>query len=204
MTFARTALIASAAVLSLSLAACGQSAETEATEAQPMTEPAAAPAANVPTVGGAPMYPNKTIVENASQSADHTTLVAAVTAAGLAETLSGPGPFTVFAPTNAAFAKLPAGAVEGLLKPEAKADLTKVLTYHVVPGDVTAAQLTQQIQAGGGRAELTTVQGGKLIASLEGGSVVITDAKGGKATVTQADVDQSNGVVHVVDTVLMP
>lgn len=155
-------------------------------------------------VGGAEMLPTKTIVENASQSADHTTLVAAVKAAGLVETLSGPGPFTVFAPTNAAFAKLPAGAVDGLLKPAAKADLTKVLTYHVVPGTMTAAQLSAAIKSGNGKAELTTVQGAKLTASEDAGKITLTDSKGGKSVVTQADVTQSNGVVHVVDTVLMP
>jgi uncharacterized surface protein with fasciclin (FAS1) repeats len=155
-------------------------------------------------VGGAEMLPTKTIVENASQSADHTTLVTAVKAAGLVGTLSGAGPFTVFAPTNAAFAKLPAGAVEGLLKPAAKADLTKVLTYHVVPGTMTAVQLTAAIKAGNGKAELTTVQGTKLTATESGGKITLTDLKGGKSTVTQGDVTQSNGVVHVVDAVLMP
>lgn len=155
-------------------------------------------------VGGAEMLPTKTIVENASQSADHTTLVAAVKAAGLVETLSGAGPFTVFAPTNAAFAKLPAGTVDGLLKPAAKTDLAKVLTYHVVPGTMTAAQLSTAIRAGNGKAELTTVQGAKLTASEAAGQVTLTDSKGGKSVVTQADVTQSNGVVHVVDTVLMP
>ena len=155
-------------------------------------------------VGGAEMLPTKTIVENASKSADHTTLVSAVKAAGLVETLSGTGPFTVFAPTNAAFAKLPAGAVDGLLKPAAKADLTKVLTYHVVPGAMTAAQLSAAIKAGNGKAELKTVQGTKLTATEAGGTITLTDAKGGKSVVTQGDVTQSNGVVHVVDTVLMP
>ena len=155
-------------------------------------------------VGGAEMLPSKTIVENASQSADHTTLVAAVKAAGLVETLSGPGPFTVFAPTNAAFAKLPAGTVDGLLKPAAKADLAKVLTYHVVPGTMTAAQLSAAIKEGNGKAELTTVQGEKLTASEDSGKITLTDAKGGKSVVSQADVTQSNGVIHVVDTVLMP
>ena len=155
-------------------------------------------------VGGAEMLPTKTIIENASKSADHTTLVAAVKAAGLVETLSGTGPFTVFAPTNAAFAKLPPGTVDGLLKPAAKADLTSVLTYHVVPGTMTAAQLSAAIKAGNGKAELTTVQGAKLTASEAGGKITLTDSKGGKSVVTQADVKQSNGVVHVVDTVLMP
>ena len=155
-------------------------------------------------VGGAEMLPSKTIVENASKSADHTTLVSAVKAAGLVETLSGAGPFTVFAPTNAAFAKLPAGAVDGLMKPAMKADLKKVLTYHVVAGKLTAADISAKIKAGNGKAELTTVQGEKLTAMESGGKIMLTDAKGGTSTVTQGDVMQSNGVVHVVDTVLMP
>ena len=155
-------------------------------------------------VGGAAMYPTKTIVENAVNSRDHTTLVAAVTAAGLVDTLNGPGPFTVFAPTNAAFAKLPAGTVDTLVMPANKAMLTKILTYHVVAGRVTAADLAAQIRAGGGQARLTTVEGGTLTASMRGGSVILTDEKGGVATVTQADVMQSNGVIHVTDTVSMP
>ena len=157
-----------------------------------------------PIVGGAEMLPSRTIVDNASRSKDHTTLVAAVKAAGLVDTLAGSGPFTVFAPTNAAFAKLPAGAVDGLLKPEAKPALQGVLTYHVVPGRVMAGDLVGLVRAGGGSATLTTVQGGTLTARLSGSSVVLTDAKGGTSTVTQADVTQSNGVVHVVDSVLMP
>ena len=156
------------------------------------------------TVGGAAMYPTKTIVENAVNSPIHTTLVAAVKAAGLVETLSGPGPFTVFAPTDDAFAKLPAGTVETLVEPANKATLTKILTYHVVAGRVTAADLAARIAAGGGKAELTTVEGGKLTASLRGASVILTDEKGGVATVTQADVFQSNGVIHVTDAVSMP
>ena len=155
-------------------------------------------------VGGAEMLPTKTIVENASKSADHTTLVSAVKAAGLVDTLSGAGPFTVFAPTNAAFAKLPAGAVDGLMKPAMKADLKKVLTYHVVAGKLTAADISAKIKAGNGKAELTTVQGEKLTAMESGGKIMLTDAKGGTSTITQGDVMQSNGVVHVVDTVLMP
>ncbi|MGE8136422.1 fasciclin domain-containing protein [Novosphingobium subterraneum] len=155
-------------------------------------------------VGGAAMYPSKTIVENAVNSADHTTLVAAVKAAGLVDTLNGTGPFTVFAPTNAAFAKLPAGTVDTLLKPENKATLTKVLTYHVVPGKVTAAQLVAKIKADGGKTELTTVAGGKLTASLMGDTVMLTDEKGGMAHVTQADVMQKNGVIHVTDAVSLP
>ena len=158
----------------------------------------------VPTVGGAPMYATRNIVENAVNSADHTTLVGAVKAAGLAETLSGPGPFTVFAPTNAAFAKLPAGTVDTLLKPENKAMLQGVLTYHVVPGRMTAADLMAAIRAGGGRATLTTVQGGTLTASMMGDMVMLTDAKGGMAHVTQANVMQSNGVIHVTDSVSLP
>ena len=155
-------------------------------------------------VGGAAMYPSRTIVENAVNSADHTTLVAAVKAAGLVDTFSGAGPFTVFAPTNAAFAKLPAGTVDTLLKPENLTTLQTVLTYHVVPGRVTAADLMQQIKAGGGSARLTTVQGGTLTARMMGGRVMLVDAKGGMAHVTQADVMQSNGVIHVTDSVSLP
>ncbi|MDO9338112.1 MAG: fasciclin domain-containing protein [Caulobacter sp.] len=155
-------------------------------------------------VGGAAMYPTKTIVENAMNSADHTTLVAAVKAAGLVETLSSPGPFTVFAPTNAAFGKLPAGTVETLVKPESKAALTKILTYHVVAGKMSGADIMAAIEAGGGKAMLTTVQGETLTATKTAAGVELTDAKGGKAMVTIADVNQSNGVIHVVDTVLMP
>ena len=156
------------------------------------------------TVGGAAMYANKTIVENAVASPIHTTLVAAVTAAGLVETLSGPGPFTVFAPTDAAFAALPAGTVETLVQPANKAMLTKILTYHVVAGRVAAADVIAMIQAGGGSAAITTVSGDTLTASLRGGSVILTDENGGVATVTQADVFQSNGVIHVTDAVSLP
>ena len=155
-------------------------------------------------VGGAAMYPSRNIVANAVNSKDHTTLVAAVQAAGLVETLSGAGPFTVFAPTNAAFAKLPAGTVETLVKPENKAMLQTILTYHVVPGRVSAADLTRQIRAGGGSARLTTVQGGTLTARMMGSGIVLVDAKGGQAMVTQADVFQSNGVIHVTDSVSIP
>ena len=155
-------------------------------------------------VGGAPMYPTKNIIENAVNSKDHTTLVAAVKAAGLVETLSGPGPFTVFAPTNAAFGKLPAGTVEMLVKPENKATLTKILTYHVVSGKMSSTDIAAAIKAGGGKAMLTTVQGEPLTASMAGRTLVLTDAKGGTSHVTIADVNQSNGVIHVVDTVLMP
>jgi len=157
-----------------------------------------------PDVGGAPMYATKNIVENAVNSQDHTTLVAAVKAAGLVDTLEGPGPFTVFAPTNEAFAKLPAGTVDTLLKPENKDALVKVLTYHVVAGKITAKDLKKQIKAGGGKAVLKTVQGRWLTATLQGGKIVLTDEKGGTSTVTIADVFQSNGVIHVVDSVLLP
>ena len=155
-------------------------------------------------VGGAPMLATKNIVENASNSKDHTTLVAAVKAAGLVDTLEGAGPFTVFAPTNEAFAKLPAGTVDTLLKPENKDKLKGILTYHVVAGKEDAATLVKKIEAGNGKAMLKTVQGEDLTASLDGKDVIITDAKGGKSKVTIADVMQSNGVIHVVDTVLMP
>lgn len=157
-----------------------------------------------PTVGGAAMYPSKNIVENAANSPVHTTLVAAVKAAGLVSTLEGPGPYTVFAPVNSAFDKLPAGTVDTLLKPESKGQLVKILTYHVVSGKVSSRDLVKQIKAGGGKAELKTVEGGTLTATLEGGKVVLTDEKGGTATVTVADVYQSNGVIHVIDAVLMP
>ncbi|WP_380879846.1 fasciclin domain-containing protein [Sphingomonas sp. DBB INV C78] len=157
-----------------------------------------------PMVGGAAMYPTKDIVDNAVNSKDHTTLVAAVKAAGLVDTLKGTGPFTVFAPTNAAFGKLPTGTVDTLVKPENKDQLTSILTYHVVPGRMTAKDIAAAIAAGGGKAELTTVQGEKLWASMMGKTIMLTDAKGGTAHVTQGDVMQSNGVIHVVDTVLMP
>ena len=160
---------------------------------------------NNPVVGGQEMYPTKNIVENAVNSADHTTLVAAVKAAGLVETLEGPGPFTVFAPTNEAFAKLPAGTVDTLLKLENKAILTKVLTYHVVSGRLSASDLKKQIKAGNGKAELTTVEGGKLWASLQDGNhIILKDEKGGTALVTIPNVFQSNGVIHVIDSVVMP
>jgi len=157
-----------------------------------------------PMVGGAAMYPTKTIVQNAVNSADHTTLVAAVKAAGLVDTLSGPGPFTVFAPTNEAFAKLPPEAVPMLLKPDNKQMLVKVLTYHVVAGRLSSADLMADIQAGNGKATLTTVEGEPLIVTSDGQTITLTDAKGDASKITIADVNQSNGVIHVVDTVLMP
>jgi uncharacterized surface protein with fasciclin (FAS1) repeats len=213
----KRALLVLTIASTFALGACSESADTAATAPAPAADaaaPAAAPmepattadaAPQNPMVGGAPMYANKDIIDNAVNSADHTTLVAAVKAAGLVDTLKGPGPLTVFAPTNAAFEKLPAGTVDKLVTPEMKPDLTKVLTYHVVPGKVDAATLTSQIQAGNGSATLTTVQGGTLTASAGAdGNVIVTDAKGNKATVTTADVMQSNGVIHVIDTVLMP
>lgn len=157
-----------------------------------------------PTVGGAAMYKAKNIVENAVNSKDHTTLVAAVKAAGLVDTLASAGPFTVFAPVNSAFDKLPAGTVDTLLKPENKATLTKVLTYHVVAGNMDSKAIVAAIKAGKGKAEFSTVAGGKLWAAMDGKSVIVWDEKGGKAKVTIADVRQSNGVIHVVDSVLLP
>jgi uncharacterized surface protein with fasciclin (FAS1) repeats len=157
------------------------------------------------TVGGAPMYPSKNIIQNAINSKDHTTLVAAVKAAGLVETLEGPGPFTVFAPINGAFAQLPPGTVDNLLKPENKPTLVKILTYHVVPGRLTAAGLMKAVKAGEGMAKLKTVEGEDLIVKEDGpGKLSITDVKGDVAHVTIANVLQSNGVIHVIDTVLMP
>ena len=175
------------------------------TPAEPMPAEAMPAAATNPSVGGASMDATKDIVTNASAAPNLSTLVTAVKAADLVATLQGAGPFTVFAPTDDAFAKLPAGAVDGLLKPEMKADLAAVLTYHVVAGNVDAAALMQQIEAGVGNATLTTVQGATLTATLDGaGGIILTDAKGGTAKVTTADVRQSNGVVHVIDSVLMP
>ena len=190
-------LLLAALVSTSLLGACATSTNT------PMGTPSAMPMA-APMVGGAAMYPSKDIVDNAVNSKDHTTLVAAVKAAGLVETLKSPGPFTVFAPTNASFAALPAGTVDTLLKPENKAMLANVLTSHVVPGRIDAAALAQQIRAGNGRAMLKTASGGTLVATMSGPNVLITDAKGGSATVTIADVYQSNGVIHVVNKVLLP
>ncbi len=216
-------LLAAALLASVALTACQRETPPEtAAVTPPAGAPAPAPTAPMseattagaeadasaqtenPMVGGAPMYADRDIVTNASASQDHTTLVAAVQAAGLVDTLKGPGPFTVFAPTDAAFEKLPAGTVDGLLMPDRKADLAKVLTYHVVPGTIDAAALTQQIRAGGGTAMLETVEGEPLTARADGGTVTLTDAKGNVARVTTADVRQSNGVIHVIDTVLMP
>ena len=161
-------------------------------------------AARNPMVGGAAMYPTKNIVQNAINSKDHTTLVAAVKAAGLVDTLSSKGPFTVFAPTNAAFAKLPAGTVETLVQPENKGTLTTILTYHVVPGRITAGQIASMAAKHHGTATLKTVQGENLMFRKHGHSWQVIDAKGGKANITIANVIQSNGVIHVIDSVLMP
>ena len=189
-----------AALVAVALSACSQMGPQSGAEA-----PASSMAQSDPMVGGAAMYPQKNIIQNAVNSQDHTTLVAAVKAAGLVETLSGPGPFTVFAPTNEAFAMLPPGTVPTLLKPENKAMLTKVLTYHVVSGRMDSKALMAAIEAGGGKAVLTTVAGAPLTATMGGpGTIILTDAKGGTSTVTIADVYQSNGVIHVVDHVLLP
>ncbi len=164
----------------------------------------AAAAQDPVTVGGAPMYPNQNIIENAVNSKDHTTLVAAVKAAGLVDTLQGPGPFTVFAPVNAAFGALPAGTVETLLKPENKDTLTAVLTYHVVPGRFNSQALIRMVKEKNGEAMLKTVQGRELTVTLSGDMITLTDAKGSTARVSIANVSQSNGVIHVIDKVLMP
>jgi uncharacterized surface protein with fasciclin (FAS1) repeats len=191
LTSHRLTLIAAAAALALAAGAAPLAAET-------MSE-------KTVNVGGAPMYPSKNIIQNAVNSKDHTTLVAAVKAAGLVDTLSGAGPFTVFAPTNDAFAKLPAGTVDNLLKPENKATLTKVLTYHVVPGRMNAASLMKAVKDGEGQAKLKTASGDWLIVKQAGpGKLSVTDAKGDVAMVTIGDVMQSNGVIHVIDTVLLP
>lgn len=198
-----TLTVASAALLGL--AACNNTSDADkaATDAAPAET--MAPATTDPVVGGASMSPSDTIVANAAKASNLTTLVSAVQAAGLAETLSGPGPFTVFAPDNAAFEKVPVATREALLAPAGKADLTKILTYHVVPGRLTAADLATQAQANAGKVELTTVQGDTLTVNVNpDGSVTLTDENGGTSRVTQADVLQSNGVVHVIDTVVMP
>jgi len=186
----------------LSLAAAPIALQAQPTPAPaPTTAPAAAPN---PKVGGVDMLDTKTIVDNASVAPNLTTLVAAVKAAGLVETLAGPGPFTVFAPTNDAFGRLAPGTVDALLKPESKPTLTKILTYHVVPGAISGLQLLDMIKAGGGKAVLTTVAGQPLTAELDGGAVKLTDSNGNPAYVEIADVRQSNGVVHVINGVLIP
>lgn len=195
MQMFRTLLIATAA---LPIAACTMMGD------EGMSTASSASAQSTVMVGGAAMYPTRNIVENAVNSADHTTLVAAVKAAGLVDTLASAGPFTVFAPTNAAFDRLPAGTVATLVRPENQAALQKILTYHVVPGRLTAADLMQRVRSGGGMARLTTVQGGTLTARMQGDSLVLVDAMGGVSTITQADVMQSNGVIHVTNMVSMP
>lgn len=169
-----------------------------------ITGAAFAQAEKTKMVGGAAMYPSKNIVENAVNSKDHTTLVAAVKAAGLVETLQSAGPFTVFAPTNTAFNKLPAGTVETLLKPANKDQLSAVLTYHVVPGKISSAALMSMIKKNGGTYKAKTVQGGELAFMIKGKNIIIKDEKGGMSKVTIKDVNQSNGVIHVIDTVLLP
>jgi uncharacterized surface protein with fasciclin (FAS1) repeats len=186
------------------LAACAGGMQNDSMKSSSMSSGSMAMADKTVMVGGAAMFPNKDIVDNAVNSKDHTTLVAAVKAAGLVDTLKSPGPFTVFAPTNDAFAALPAGTVDTLLKPENKATLTKVLTYHVVPGKYDAAALSKMVMDGGGRAILKTASGGTLRVTASGSNVMITDDKGDVAMVTIADVYQSNGVIHVVNKVLLP
>jgi uncharacterized surface protein with fasciclin (FAS1) repeats len=193
MKFTRLALAATAAALALgSFAAAPTSAQMTMNDSKPVT------------VGGAPMYASKNIVQNAVNSKDHTTLVAAVKAAGLVDTLSGPGPFTVFAPTNSAFAKLPKGTVDTLLKPENKQKLTNVLTYHVVPGRLSAKDLMDAAKRDGGQTRLTTVEGEQLTIAAKGNTLTVWDSKGGVSTITIRNVFQSNGVIHVVDKVLLP
>lgn len=209
MKMIRTASFAtvSAAAL-LTLAACGNNetkVEKAPADAMPADSAAMAPVTTDPMVGGVAMSPADNIVTNAAKAPNLTTLVAAVQAADLATTLQGPGPFTVFAPDNAAFDKIPEATRTALMQPDMKADLTKILTYHVVAGRLTAADIAAQAQANGGTATLKTVQGEELkVSAGPNDTWVITDAKGGKSTITQADVAQSNGMVHVVDTVLMP
>ncbi|MFZ2029756.1 MAG: fasciclin domain-containing protein [Vitreimonas sp.] len=201
------ALAALACASMLPLAGCmmdsmGQSASSQSSAS--MSGGAAMSGEHTVMVGGAAMYPSRNIVQNAMNSRDHTTLVAAVQAAGLVDTLSGPGPFTVFAPTNDAFNKLPAGTVDTLLRPENRDTLRSVLTYHVVAGRLTARDLMQRVRAGGGRATLTTVQGQTLTVTQAGNQLKVSDMRGDTANVTIGDVMQSNGVIHVVDTVLQP
>ena len=191
MTLSRTAMLVTVA----SLAFAGGAAPTLAQ--MQMRE-------QTVTVGGAPMYPSKNIIQNAVNSKDHTTLVAAVKAAGLVETLQGPGPFTVFAPTNAAFAKLPPGTVDSLLKPDMKAKLTGVLTYHVVPGRLSARDLMDAAKKNGGKAEFRTVEGETISVESKGNTLMILDSKGNASKVTIQNVFQSNGVIHVIDSVLLP
>ena len=198
----RMTLMAVSAAALMGVSACNRAEEPA--PAAPVEAPMVQ-ATTDPVVGGASMSPNDTIIANAAKASNLTTLVSAIQADGLAQTLGGTGPYTVFAPDNAAFEKLPAATREGLMAPAGKSALTKILTYHVVPGRLTAADLASQAVANGGKAQLTTVQGEALTAAINpDGSVTLTDAKGGTSRVTQADVMQSNGVVHVIDTVVMP
>ena len=191
--------------LGLAMAVTGMSAcSMDSMNTRDTMSAGAMAASDNPMVGGAAMLRSRDIIDNAVNSADHTTLVAAVKAAGLVDTLKGPGPFTVFAPTNAAFGKLPAGTVDSLLKPEMKGTLSSVLTYHVVAGRMDGAAIAARIKAGGGKATLKTVQGESLTARMNGSGIILVDSKGGSANVTTANVFQSNGVIHVIDSVLMP
>jgi uncharacterized surface protein with fasciclin (FAS1) repeats len=201
-------LTSAALVAALSLAACGKSGEAPPTETttvadEPMAADNMATGTN-PTVGGAEMFPTKNIVENAMASPIHKTLVAAVTQAGLVDTLKGAGPFTVFAPPDEAFAKVPKTTLDGLMRPAQKSQLADVLKYHVVPGKLSAADIAAKITEGGGKAMLKTVNGQELTATMNGNMITLAGADGSKATVTQGDVNQSNGVIHVVDGVLTP
>ena len=201
LTPTRSILVTGVAACAIVAGACSPA---EPAPAPAAAEPAAATAQETPMVGGAAMYPNKTIVENAANSADHTTLVAAVTAAGLGETLSGPGPFTVFAPTNEAFAALPAGTVETLLKPENKDQLTKILTCHVVGAKAMSKDIMKMVDDDEGEHPVKTVGGCTWTAKYEGDKIMIEDENGNVANVTIANVEQSNGVIHVIDKVLLP
>ena len=192
MTFKRTILPTAAAVAALAFAAVAATPTLAQMKEQTVT------------VGGAPMYPSKNIIQNAVNSKDHTTLVAAVRAAGLVDTLQGSGPFTVFAPTNAAFAKLPAGTVDSLLKPQMKEKLVAVLTYHVLPGRLSVKDLWEASNKGGGKAKFKTVEGEELTVEFKGQVLTIRDSKGNASKVTIQNVFQSNGVIHVIDNVLMP
>ena len=193
MNFSRKTALTTTAAVALALAAFAAAPSS----AQPMSD-------KTVMVGGAAMYPNKNIIQNAVNSKDHTTLVAAVKAAGLVETLEGKGPFTVFAPTNEAFAELPKGTVDNLLKPENKDKLVKILTYHVVKADAMSSAIAKMIKDDGGKHTITTVCGGTLVAMMKGDKLELQDEAGGIATVTIANVKQSNGVIHVIDHVLLP
>lgn len=205
MTFTRTTALALSSVALLAVAACGRNEAKKEPAPIETPPPVEAPAMTEPMAGGAAMNPADNIIANASKAPNLSTLVSAIQTAGLTERLQGPGPFTVFAPDNAAFDKIPAATRENLMKPAGKAELTKILTYHVVSGRLTAADLAAEAQKSGGTATLTTVQGEKLmLKDMGGGKWEITDAKGDKAMTTMTDALQSNGVVHVIDTVLMP